>query len=128
MTVQVALRPQIFLVVGEVSWDLNPLTHPPTHTHTHTHTMHSLLSLTAMLKRKMTRVDKIKLKGWRSKGRGTVARRNSQIGQLLYYLVAVQLQQIQLYLSPTEREFEHDIPAKTLGLFIEGKVSKQGLL
>ena len=79
----------------------------------------------------MTRVDKIKLKGWRSQGRqfiGTVERRNSQIGQLLYYLVAVQLQQIQLYLSPTEREFEHNLPTKTLGLFIEeGKVSKQGL-
>ena len=76
----------------------------------------------------MTRVDKIKLKGWRRQFIGTVERRNSQIGQLLHYLVAVQLQQIQLYLSPTEREFEHNLPTKTLGLFIEeGKVSKQGL-
>jgi hypothetical protein len=69
---------------------------------------------------------KIKLKGWRPKDRvtvGQVERQNSQIGQLLYYLVTVQLRRIQLYLSPSEIPNHYGAPHDILGIFMEqGKV------
>ena len=71
----------------------------------------------------MTKVEKIILKGWRPSGAqliSNVLRRNSQIGQLLYYLTAVQLKQIQHALSPEQRICRPQNTCKTLGLFIEG--------
>ena len=77
----------------------------------------------------MTRFEKIELKGWRpvstanvGGGGGGVGGRNTQVGQLLYYLVAVQLSQIQQYLSPLKGPND-TLPTDVLGLFMEqGKV------
>jgi hypothetical protein len=54
---------------------------------------------------------------------GGVERRNAQTGQLLYYLLVLQLRRIQLYLSPTERPNTYSPPHDALGIFVEeGKV------
>ena len=72
-------------------------------------------------------LTKIKLKGWRTNKKvtvGQVERWDSQIGQLLYYLTALQLRRIQLFLSPSERPNTHGEPHEVLGLFMEqGKVN-----
>ena len=70
----------------------------------------------------MIRLTKIKLKGLRMNKKvtvGQVQRRDSQIGQLLYYLTALQLGRIQLFLSPSERPNTHGEPHEVLGLFME---------
>ena len=78
-------------------------------------------SLQTQLKKRMTHLTKIKIKGWRT-GKmahvGGVERRNKQIGQLLYYLVAVQLKRVQQYLSPLKKPSEM-APTDVLGLFLE---------
>lgn len=74
----------------------------------------------------MTKLEKIRLKGWKSGSMtyvGGVESRNSQIGQLLYYLVVVQLQQLQEFLSPLKQPCNITQPKDVLGFFMEqGKV------
>ena len=70
----------------------------------------------------MSRLAKTQLKGWRARETvtvGMVERRNSQLGQLLYYLVTLQLRRIQLYLTPTERHNSYGAPHAVLGVFME---------
>ena len=71
----------------------------------------------------MTKLEKIRLKRWKSGSMtyvGGVERRNSQIGQLLYYLVVVQLQE---FLSPLKQPCNITQPKDVLGFFMEqGKV------
>ena len=74
----------------------------------------------------MTHIDKIRVKGWRASDTVVIQShlvRNSQIGQLLFYLVVLQLKRLQLYLSPLTRQAGHGPLQKALGLFMEeGKV------
>ena len=66
----------------------------------------------------MTRMAKIQLVGWRMKDKVVMAGvkfRNSQIGQLLKYLLIIQLWRIQLFLSENDKD--------PLGVLVEqGKV------
>ena len=78
------------------------------------------------LKKKLSRMQKIELQGWKGVGRvkvGAVQRRDSQIGQLLHYQLAVQLKRIQLHLTPGVTPGDYGPPSPLLGVFIEqGKV------
>ena len=69
-------------------------------------------------------MEKIRLKGvWRSGSKTKLEERevrNTQIGQLLFYLVTLQLKRLQLYLHPTERDKDHGLPTKALGVYMEG--------
>ena len=59
------------------------------------------------MKKKLSRMKKIRLKGWRGGSKsfiGSKVVRNSQIGQLLFYLVVLQLKRIQQYLEPSQQE------------------------
>ena len=50
--------------------------------------------------------------------------RNSQIGQLLFYLVTIQLKKIKLYLDPAKRCHNYKAPNDVMGIFMEqGKVN-----
>jgi hypothetical protein len=73
------------------------------------------------MKKAMTKMEKIRLKGWRARYWLT----RIQIGQLLFYLVILQLKRIQHYLQPVKGNVI-TIPAmKALGVFMEeGKVIK----
>ena len=67
-------------------------------------------------------MGKIQLQGWRSTRTVTVdpvERRDSQIGQLLFYLLAIQLRRIQLHYTSSDG----GLPSPLLGVFVEqGKV------
>ena len=75
------------------------------------------------MKKHLTKMDKIRLKGWRTTSHhimiGNTKKRNSQIGQLLFYQTVMQLQRIQLYLKPTGRDEGILPPTKGLGLYSE---------
>lgn len=69
----------------------------------------------------MTKHKSMALLGWR-KG---ATDHDSQIGQLLYYMLAIQLQRLQLFLTPSQRTINYPLPSPLLGVFIEeGKVCK----
>ena len=44
---------------------------------------------------------------------------DSQIGQLLYYLVGIQLKSLQLFLNPSTQQEDYDQPMPVLGIFME---------
>ena len=70
-------------------------------------------------------MEKMRLKGvWRGGSKRSWKKYievcNTQIGQLLFYLVTLQLKRLQLYLDPTEREKDHGQPTTALGVYMEG--------
>lgn len=79
------------------------------------------------MKKKLTKMEKIQIKGWKyepNSSIGTKKVRNNQIGQLLFYLVVLQLKRIQQYLQPSERESGYGPPTRALGVYNEeGMVS-----
>ena len=80
------------------------------------------------MKRRLTRMERIRLKGWRAPGKSFVSGRsirNSQLGQVLFYLTAIQLQRVQLYLKDQGTGPLN----KALGIFSEeGKVCSAQIL
>ena len=81
--------------------------------------------LRKQLKKKLSRMGKMRLQGWRGSGVAMedaerTARSASQIGQLLHYLLAIQLRRIQLHCTNSN---DDSCPSPVLGVFIErGKV------
>ena len=99
-------RPYIYLLLSEVRITLTTPIFP-------------CFSFLKQLKKNITRRKRMAVLGWR--GGQTAA--DSQIGQLLYYMLGVQLQRLQLFLSPSQRAVNYTPPSPLLGIFIEeGKV------
>ena len=74
--------------------------------------------ITSQLKKTLSRRKLIKLLGSKEQGQ-----EESQIGQLLYYLLTVQQRSLQLFLTPAKRQNKHTQPLPLLGIFMaEGKV------
>jgi hypothetical protein len=91
LTVQLVKDPHIYLVIGE-------------------------------MKKRLTRMEKIRVKGWRARSNteiGGQTVRNSQIGQLLFYLLTLQLKRIKHYIDPSLREHNNSQPNKALGVYSE---------
>ena len=83
--------------------------------YTRAHTVSDLFSRHHLIKRKMTKCEKIGLALRRHATVGNTETRTSQIGQRLFYLVCAHLKQIQLHLMEDNTQ-----PSGTLGIFIEG--------
>ena len=75
------------------------------------------------LKKVLSRMQEIELQGVSKVKFGAVQRRDSQIGQLLYYQLAVQLKRIQLHLTPGVAPCGYSPPSPLPVFFIkQGKV------
>ena len=83
-----------------------------------------LVSLYTQMKKKLTKME---IKGWRYEPNSSIGTKNvpnNQIGQLLFYLVVLQLKRIQQYLQPSERESLYGPLTRALGVYNEeGMVS-----
>ena len=109
LSVLVGEKPHI-LLLSEVRIDCTSIYHPP---------ISPWLSFLYQLKKNLSKRKKMAVLGWRAEQTAT----DSQIGQLLYYMLGVQLQRLQLFLSPMQRAANYTPPSPLLGIFIEeGKV------
>ena len=74
------------------------------------------------MKKRLSRMEKIRVKGWNTKSKtdiGAKTVRNSQIGQLLFYLLTLQLKRIKHCVDPSLREQNNAHPNKALGVYSE---------